>query len=271
MAANAAGAVIDFLIASPIFREGAWAWSALKIAAAAPVMVAAAERAKLPPRIPRKEVCAWVDLRCCAGIDAYLAQLSANTRAQVRRAMRLLESRGVLDLRRAATLEEALVYLEELRALHEASWRRRNKGSGAFAYATFGAFVRRIVMEGYESGAVDLLKLSAGGETIGLLLNFIHDGHVYAYQSGFAHFDDNRIKPGLAAHVHAVSRYAASGCEGYHFMAGAARYKESLGTATESLTWLEFRRDALTLRIEDGLRALKARLTGKQAATKILN
>ena len=61
-------------------------------------------------------------------------------------------------------------------------------------------FVADLVDTGNAIGSVDLLRI-AGTRTLGLLLNFVHRGEVYAYQSGFAYTDDNRFKPGLLCHA----------------------------------------------------------------------
>jgi CelD/BcsL family acetyltransferase involved in cellulose biosynthesis len=61
----------------------------------------------------------------------YLAALSGNTRYQLRRSARAYAATGELELRRAASLDEAMAYLNALTALHQTTWTRRGR-SGAF-------------------------------------------------------------------------------------------------------------------------------------------
>jgi CelD/BcsL family acetyltransferase involved in cellulose biosynthesis len=104
-----------------------------------------------------------------------------------------------------------------------------------------------------------VLNVTAGDTVIGVLLNFVHRGHVYAYQNGFTYSDDSRLKPGLVSHALAVVHYRQQGCSAYHFMAGDGRYKTSLGLETEELSWLHVRDNSPASRIENALCMLKGR------------
>jgi hypothetical protein len=74
----------------------------------------------------------------------------------------------------------------------------------------------------------------AGEQTIGVLYNFVHDGLVLNYQSGFLYESDNRLKPGLVSLVLSVEDAIARGERGYDFMAGAAGHKNRLGNSRTS-------------------------------------
>ena len=54
-----------------------------------------------------------------------------------------------------------------------------------------------------------MLRITAGGRIIGYLYNFVHAGHVYNYQSGFAYEDDPVVKPGFVSHYLAIEHYLA--------------------------------------------------------------
>jgi hypothetical protein len=117
------------------------------------------------------------------------------------------------------------------------------------------------VREGGDT--VELLRITAGTATVGVLLNFVFAGHVYAYQSGLAYRGDNRFKPGLICHAIAIVHSARVGRAGYHFMAGESRYKTSLANATEILTWVTLRRHGPMTTLERTLTWLKAGLKAR--------
>lgn len=198
--------------------------------------------------------CPWVDFAKCGGsLDGYLAALSRNTRGQIRRAQRLAAGAAGVTVHRAQTYADKVAALDELRRLHQATWRSRGK-PGAFADEHFNLFVSALLF----APGVELLHVGAGPRTVGVLLNFVHRGHVYAYQSGFAYDHDNRSKPGLVCHTAAIAESIALGRKGYHFMAGAARYKDQLATDTETLVWLTARRPGAGTTVLQGLRGARA-------------
>jgi len=88
-------------------------------------------------------------------------------------------------------------------------------------HAHFAPFIRMLA----QNPGVDLLRITAGRYLVGILLNFTHAGHVYAYQSGLNYADDNRFKPGLMSHALAAAHYREQGMHAYHFMAGEGQYK----------------------------------------------
>jgi CelD/BcsL family acetyltransferase involved in cellulose biosynthesis len=191
--------------------------------------------------------------------DNYLAGLSRNTREQIRRSCRIYGQQGPLEVQAAASLPEALTMLDELAQLHQASWTARGK-PGVFASKRFTAFHRDLIERVFPKGCVQLLRVRAGSALIGLLYNFVHAGRVYSYQSGLRFSDDNRLKPGLVAHVAAIRYCREAGLREYDFLAGEDRYKQSLSTDTRALTWLVFERPTLKMRAMRLLRGLKRRI-----------
>lgn len=238
----------------------------LRIQAAVGRMAHGLGQSDIPHRAFRQERCDYIDLMAAtAAQGGVLAVDSSNARQQIARGVRRAETRGPVVVHRAQTVAAAEQDLSDLIALHAVAWQTRKGRPGAFANPFVREFVTRLVRTGAGTGAVDLLRITAGAETLGILLNLVHRGEVYAYQSGFAYTDDNRDKPGLVSHALAAAYYKARGLRAYHFMAGAARYKTSLSNADETLTWVEtFRDDALT-RAAHAAEALWRRLRGAQA------
>lgn len=185
---------------------------------------------------------------------AVLDGLSANTRQQVRRAMRLYESDGALSCRSAGGGDEALRWIEELARLHAARW-----GRADLIGTPYRRFIEALVLDGLEDGTVEIVRVAAGAAAIGYLVNLIDDTGVRFYLGALAYDGDARRKPGLVAHALCAQRCADAGHGSYDFLAGDARYKAQLGDPGPILSSVLFRRPHLLVDIEDALRAIKRR------------
>lgn len=236
-------------------------WREFRLSGVMPALGRAVGESGLSHGIVRDRVCPWIDLmKMPPGLSGYLAVLSRNTRRQIQQSLRLYEAEGKVLLTPARTAGEASVMLNEMRTLHRKSWHDRQGHDGAFGSSRFLRFARRLAAKASEYGPVQLVRVSSGQNPIGYLLNFVHRGHVYAYQSGFSYRDDNRFRPGLVTHALTVARAREQGCRGYHFMAGEGRYKASLANSEEHLFWMTLRHDDLISRAEVSARTLKDRL-----------
>jgi CelD/BcsL family acetyltransferase involved in cellulose biosynthesis len=189
----------------------------------------------------RTQPAPWVDLKALRRSgQPFLASLSANTRYQLRRSERDYAATGPVALRHAENVPEAWEMLDRLAELHQATWNRRGQ-PGAFARPAFRRFHRALLERAMPRGEADLLRVAAGERVLGYLYNFRFRGRVLAYQSGFdyAHAGPHE-KPGLTCHHVAIEAALAEGMDGYDFLAGAQRYKSSLGgTAVAPLYWCE--------------------------------
>ncbi len=190
----------------------------------------------------------------------YIDGLSRNCRYQIRRSMRLYRTDGPLTLEIAATLAEAGNFFDELRDLHQFSWRQRGQ-PGAFAIPFFERFHRALLEEAWPKGHIDLLRLRVGPTVIGCLYNFHYGGDAYAYQSGFRFDADPRRKPGLVMQAMATERYLGLGVARYRLLAGDSRTKTSLANAEDRLHWLVVRRPGWRAACEDGLERAGRRLS----------
>ncbi|WP_372620676.1 GNAT family N-acetyltransferase [Falsiroseomonas sp.] len=200
-----------------------------------------------------------LDALRAAGGD-YLAGRSANARYQIRRSNRLYEASGPLTLARAETPAVREAWLEELIALHDASWRRRGQ-PGAFATAFLLRFHRSLTARAMERGELDLLRITAGPRRVGLLYNVRFRGRVYAYQTGLADAaGEPHARPGLTCHSLAVEMALARGDQVYDFLAGDQRYKLSLADREERLFWVELAPAGSAAAVLGRLRGLAGRL-----------
>ncbi|WP_431281324.1 GNAT family N-acetyltransferase [Humitalea sp. 24SJ18S-53] len=185
-----------------------------------------------------------VDLQAVRGSEkSYLDQLSSNTRQQIRRAMRLYEKQGDLSIDKATDLESALDYFAGLKDLHQRYWLARGK-PGAFAHAFFEKFHDRIIRDCIDTGNIEMVRITAGDTVLGYLYNFIHDGYISSYQSGFAYQDDPKLKPGLISHSLCIQSHVNTDGKIYDFLAGGSQYKASLGhSGPDMVQYVMQRRD----------------------------
>jgi len=200
----------------------------------------------------------YVDLAALrASGQEYVATLGQSTRYNIRRSLREYEKRGALAIDEAGDLTRASTYLKRLGHLHQCYWEKKGK-PGAFANRFFLTFHEKLVERGFSDGAVQLLRVTAGGAEVGYLYNYVYRGHVYNYQGGFD-YSGGRLheRPGLVCHALAIEHNMQKGHSIYDFMAGDSAYKRNLSTASETLAWQVVQRRRLKFRIEDGLRRLR--------------
>jgi CelD/BcsL family acetyltransferase involved in cellulose biosynthesis len=98
-----------------------------------------------------------------------------------------------------------------------------------------------------------MVEASAGGTSFGYLYNFVMDGVVYNYQSGFLYESDGRYKPGLVTHALAIQHNVDGGNQTYDLLMGDQRFKRSLAMQEEDMLSLVVRRTRLRLRLEERL------------------
>ncbi len=199
------------------------------------------------------ETAAYVDLRLLKN-SPFEKMLSANTRSQLKRCQRRYEEQtGGITIYRATTVTEAIAYLDQLAAFHNE--RRAAKGeTGSFESTAIVGFHKRLIPLLFDQGQVDLLRIASGVTSIGYLYNFVRNGKVYFFQSGFHYNGDSKMKPGLLAHALAIQYYAENGRAEYDFLAGDSQYKRSLTSQSRPLNWSVLYRDNRRVR---GLLVLK--------------
>jgi hypothetical protein len=198
----------------------------------------------------RRSPCHYVDLVDLRDHEkGSFPYLSANSRSQLRRAIRLYEKRGHLSVELPPSIDTALHFWEELIEFHQSYWRKRGQ-PGAFSNPFFEALHRHLIVSHFDEGKVQLLRFSASSEPLGYLYNFVHQGRVYNYQSGFRYESDNKLKVGLVTHALAIQHYVDNGYVIYDFMAGDRRYKRSFATGQSELVWLVLQRPLVRFQLE---------------------
>ena len=257
---------LDFLVGMPALGSAPGAWDELYLGGIAESYVAHLKRCGLALRVTARRPSAAIDFSALrAERRGYLESLSANTRYQIRRSMRLYEKRGPLRLDVAGDVTQALAFLDALKILHQRHWERRGKG-GAFAYPFLERFHRSLIARCLPDGNAELLRIRAGDEPIGYLYNFIWRGWVGTYLSGFAYEADAKLKPGLVSYCLCAERHLAGGMRVQDFMAGEHRYKTSLGKPGPDMFWLALQRPRLRFQLEAALRRIKDALSSRGEA-----
>ncbi len=195
----------------------------------------------------------YVDLRMVArkGGD-YLAAIGSNTRSQIRRSYKLY---GDVNTTVAADRTSALEIFEELIELHQLWWNRRGC-RGAFASEHFRQLHRSLIERRFDAGEIQLVRVRAGGSTIGCLYNFDYQGAVSFYQSGLRIELDNRRKPGYVCHAEAIRHNLACGRDVYDFMASFDEYKERMATHRRDMVWARIQKPRLKFTVERKLRTV---------------
>jgi CelD/BcsL family acetyltransferase involved in cellulose biosynthesis len=203
---------------------------------------------------------AFVDLAAIrAGGGDYLARVSANTRSQVRRALKIYQTRGPLLLERARSSDEALAFFEDMGVLHERRWRQRDTG-GAWRFPFLVAFHRRVIETSFPEGGIDIVRVTCGGEPIGYIHCLVRGGWYGSYLSGFAYEEDNKVKPGLVSFYLYIEHLLKIDAQVLDFLAGDHRYKTSLGQPGANMYWFRVQERRPQLLLEDALRWAKQRL-----------
>lgn len=217
----------------------------------------AAGRAGLVSEVKQADTALWVDYaKAHQQKKDYRATLGRSTRQAVSRAMRLYAERGPLEFRIMETTTDALAAFDLLSDFHRSRWGRK----GAFANPGFRPFHEELIARGVPTGAVRISRTLVGGQTIGVVYNFVHDGRVLNYQSGFLYESDGRLKPGLVSHVLAIEESISRGERGYDFLAGGAGHKAHLANSEYAMKWVAISRDGPERHIEAKLREAKRTL-----------
>jgi CelD/BcsL family acetyltransferase involved in cellulose biosynthesis len=130
--------------------------------------------------------------------------------------------------------------LDELFALHSASWQEKGK-TGVVTDDDMRAFLREAARELLKIGALRLYRLTVKGETAAVLCAFASHGQAFYYLSGFDP-EFAEISPGTLIIGYAIEQAVQDGCRRFDFLRGAERYKYLWGAKdTQTYRWTEKR------------------------------
>lgn len=187
------------------------------------------------------------------------AVLSRNTRSQINRSYKLLQLQGEVSFKVLTDHEEILACWPHVAKLHKTRWQDSPEGSG-FNNRYFEDFHRELlnlVAKSEKSDAIQLGVLLLNNEPIGYLVNYLYANKVYFYLSALETGFAGKIKLGMLLHTLAIEHYQALNIAQYDFLAGDARYKQSLSDKIYMQKLEHFFVKGLMLSIEHKLRLLK--------------
>ncbi len=184
--------------------------------------------------------------------------LSKNTRSQISRSKKILQSQGKLDFKVFSDPEKLAELYPKIASIHIDKWQETNEGSG-FSNPIFAGFHKAFALNNTDE-LVQISVLSSNEVELGYLVNFVYNNKVYFYLSALQQNPDNKIKIGLTMHSEAIRYYEEQGIESYDFLGGDARYKKSLSNEKYGLAMKRYYRNEFLLRLECQLKNFKMRL-----------
>lgn len=154
--------------------------------------------------------------------DEFLAGLSSNFRAQVRRSFRSVGGDGAPQFRRVAA-DDAAAFTSELIRLNRSRFRSKGRRS-SLEDATMRAFLGDAVPYLASEGIAWMDTIEHDGATLGSALHFVHGDTVSFYMGGF---DERagKLRPGVALFALVMQRAIEQGCRRFDFLRGDEAYK----------------------------------------------
>jgi CelD/BcsL family acetyltransferase involved in cellulose biosynthesis len=200
----------------------------------------------------------------------YLATLSSNARAQIRRSLRQYERIfGAVELSVATTSDTALEWFGQMLEMHDRRWSAEPSGFPADARRLHADLIRENLDARAARGLrTDVLRIRFGTKTIAILYNLVFQGRVHFFQSGLSYYDDRKLKPGLVAHALAIQHYVDVGEHEYDFLGGdpaPVRYKRSMSSHRRPLVWASISVPTPKSKLINRLRLIWRRVRGIQA------
>ena len=197
-----------------------------------------------------------------ASMDQLLRKFSKNRRWQIRRSLKEYQCEGAVELVEAKDVEEALDYFKSMGELHTARWNSVGE-AGVFSNPRWVNFHRSLIRGAFDTGAIQMLRLSSGMKSIGYIYNFVWRDEVCVLQTGFVLEEDNVRKPGYLAHCMAMVVNAGRHIKRYDFLAGESQYKKSLAKAGHPMLWIKVRKKLIRFRLLALLEGLYRFFRGK--------
>ena len=186
----------------------------------------------------------------------YLDSLSRNTRYQINHSKKKYDTLyGTLKLSFAKNITQAFQYWNEAGELHIKRWH-----DSGFHNPKFVSFHKEYMMKNFDSGLIDVVKITAGNHLVAIIYNIIYKQNVYFYLQGLQYETDGKLKPGLIAHSMLIEHYLQQGMNSYEFMGGYSQYKKQLSLAAEDLLIIKIQKPLLRFRLENIARNIKQKI-----------
>jgi hypothetical protein len=198
---------------------------------------------------------------------SYESALGSKSRKHLRQSYR---DYGEMQVNISATRDSARDALHQLILLHTKKWNQTDQ-PGAFASTVFRSFHDALIARSFDGGHIQVIRVDAASEPIGILYNMVYGGDVYFYQSGLCYNDDKRLRPGVVSIAQAI-HYCLErpDLRSFHFMAGGDHYKASMGTDQQQLEWVVFRKRSWKNAAIEVLRRARRKMRSVRVARSII-
>ena len=175
----------------------------------------------------------WVDLKD-GSFGAYVERLSKKKRKRIFYYRRRLEKEGGIVERRLERKDEIPLFLSEIARLSRL--RRGGKGmASAWQSEKFRRFHDVLAPRLWDLGWLDLRLWLKEGRCVAALYNFIYEGTIYYYQSGFDTEAFGNVSPGLVTISNVIEWGFQNQMKRYDFLVGAeGSYIEDYACVTEA-------------------------------------
>jgi len=181
--------------------------------------------------------------------------LSRNTRQKINQTQRLLSQEGCLSFSILTSQKEKLQTLSTVGDFHINKWKNTTTPSG-FENPTFVSCFKAQLMNEH----LEIATLTLNDKPIAYLINYLYKDRVYFYLSAFSNEFEGKIKLGMYLHSLTIEHYRKEGLKYYDFLAGKARYKQSLSNSEYTHNMCGYYKNSLVYLIENLLRKSKQRL-----------
>ena len=155
--------------------------------------------------------------------EIFLNGLSANSRKDIRRQLRLMQESGKVRYSSIKDRNEVIPMMDSLFRLHSRRWSTLGE-KGVFQRERFNRFHKKIAELFFEKGWLSIPYLANEDDIFAIYYNFQYLSKIYAYQSGI---DPNweSFSPGTTALALTIQEIISQGFKEFDFLRGEAQYK----------------------------------------------
>ncbi|MBU2924927.1 GNAT family N-acetyltransferase [Colwellia sp. 1_MG-2023] len=194
-------------------------------------------------------------------IDDYFSSLSKSTRKQLKRSHTLLTQQNEFKFSVTIAPEQQTQILSKCQQWHIDKWKDTETPSG-FTNPQFTGFHKNLIHSDHTTSNTVVASLMINNELYGCLYCFLNHNCAYFYLSALKPIADNRIKLGLSLHALFIQWLIENkpNIKKYDFLAGEARYKQSLSNQKNEHCYLVIQKESIKFKLENLLINLKNKL-----------
>ncbi|HEY0713893.1 MAG TPA: GNAT family N-acetyltransferase [Polyangia bacterium] len=209
----------------------------------------------------------WVDLKA-RDFNAYTDTLSKKKKKRIFYYRRRLEKEGGFVERRIEDRAEIPFFLAEIARLSRLRLGQKGMES-AWQSRKFRRFHAVVAPRLFDQGWLDMRLWTKDGRTVAALYNFLYEGSIHYYQSGFDTAAFGNVSPGLVTISHVIEWGFTHQLKRYDFLIGAeGSYKEDYGCETEVSSDITFYNTTLRGQLGSAAHAVRQTLSDYKARAR---